>query len=251
MTMKTLFAVSLALLAGVFFSTSLMAAGNKNTDPVKAAIEKSLLKVRPDFAIDRVEKSGIDGLYEVYFVKGGMAYATADGSRLIDGKLYEVQDGKLVDSMEEKLKPMRAKELANVPKDQMIIFSPEGETKAYVNVFTDVDCGYCQKLHSHMAEFNKLGIEVRYLAFPRAGPDSISAKKLASAWCSDDRKDALTKLKLRQTIPVKTCDNPVAAEYALGEKLGVNGTPAMYTKDGSLIGGYLDPNQLVQVLGIH
>lgn len=242
--MKTRFIFLLTLVASLFFSASLWA-----EDP-KAAIEKSLLKARPDFAVDRVEKSAIDGLYEVYFVKGGMAYTTANGSHIIDGKMYQVEAGKLVDTIEEKLKPMRAKALASVPKSQMIIFSPEGETKAYVNVFTDVDCGYCQKLHSHIAEFNKMGIEVRYLAFPRAGPESVSAKKLSQAWCADDRKDALTKLKLRQAIPAKTCDNPVAAQFALGQKLGVNGTPAMYTKDGSLIGGYLSPDQMAQQLGL-
>jgi len=248
--MKTLFAASLALIAAMFFSTSLLADNNKNANATRAAIEKSLLSVRPDFAVDRVEKSAIDGLYEVYFVKGGMIYTTADGSHVMDGKMYQVEAGKFVDTLEAKLSPMRAKALAAVPKNQMIIFSPEGEARAYVNVFTDVDCGYCQKLHAHMAEFNKLGIEVRYLAFPRAGPDSVSAKKLSNAWCADDRRDALTKLKLRQAIPAKTCDSPVASQYALGEKLGVTGTPAMYTKDGNLIGGYLSPEQMVEQLGL-
>jgi len=249
--MNRLFISSFLLIINFAFVTSLWANDNKNSDPVKAAIEKALLTVRPDFAIDHIEKSDVAGLYEVYFTKGGMAYTTADGTHLIDGKLYKVEDGKLVDALDEKLKPIRARTLASIPKNQMIIFSPEGETKAFVNVFTDVDCGYCQKLHSHIVELNKLGIEVRYLAFPRAGPNSISARKLANAWCADDRKDALTKLKLRQNVPDKTCDNPVAAQYALGEKLGVNGTPAVYTKDGSLIGGYLDPDQMAQVLGIH
>jgi len=238
------------LITSLFFGVAAFA-GDKDTDPVKAAIEKSLLSIRPDFTVDHIEKSEVAGIYEVYFTKAPMIYVTADGLHLFDGKLYKLSEGKLIDSLDEKQKPQRVKALAAIPKDQMIIFSPEGEAKAYVNVFTDVDCGYCQKLHSHIAEINKLGIEVRYLAFPRAGPNSISAKKLANAWCADDRKDALTKLKLRQNIPDKTCDNPVAAEYALGEKLGVNGTPAVYDKNGTLIGGYLDPDQLAQVLGIH
>ena len=248
--MKSLFVFFLALVANVFSSTSILADDNKIPDPVKAAIEKSLLKARPDFAIDRIEKSDAAGLYEVYVVNGPMLYSTPSGSHVIDGKMYRVGDAQLVDVREEKLKPMRAKALANVPKDQMIIFSPENETRAYVNVFTDIDCGYCQKLHAHMAEFNKMGIEVRYLAFPRAGPNSVSAKKLSNAWCAEDPREALTKLKLRQSIPDKTCNSPVAGQYALGEKLGVNGTPAMYTKDGSLIGGYMEPSQLAQVLGL-
>lgn len=248
--MKRLFIACSFLATSMMLSASLWAADEKISDATKATIEKSLLKARPDFAIERIEKSDIPNLFEVYFTRGGMVYSTATGSHILDGKLYKVEDGKLVDAVEEKLKPMRAKVLSGLSKDQMIVFSPEGETKAFVDVFTDVDCGYCQKLHSHIAEINKLGIEVRYLAFPRAGPNSISAKKLANAWCADDRKDALTKLKLRQNVPDKTCDNPVAAQYVLGEKLGVSGTPAVYTKDGSLIGGYLDPSQMAQVLGI-
>jgi len=237
------------LIAPLFFGVTAFA-GDKDADSVKAVIEKTLLSVRPEFAIEHIEKSEVAGIYEVYFVKGGMVYTTADGSHLFE-KMYRLNEGKMVDALDEKQRPMRVKALAAIPKEQMIIFSPEGAAKAYVNVFTDVDCGYCQKLHSHIAEINKLGIEVRYLAFPRAGPNSISAKKLANAWCADDRKDALTKLKLRQNVPDKTCDNPVAAQYALGEKLGVNGTPAVYSQDGTLIGGYLDPDQMAQVLGIH
>ncbi len=101
-----------------------------------------------------------------------------------------------------------------------------------------------------MAEYNSLGIEIRYMAFPRAGVNSISAKKLVSAWCADDRNDAMSKLKNRQNIPDKNCENPVASQYALGQQLGVSGTPAVFKADGTLIGGYLTPQQMVQELGL-
>lgn len=220
------------------------------SDAVKETIQKNLQKVRADFVVKDVQKTDIPDIYEVYLNNGGVLYSTADGRYFIDGKILKIDRGDFVDVRDEKMKPQRAKLLGAVPEKDMIIFSPEGEKKAYVNVFTDVDCGYCQKLHSHVAELNALGIEVRYLAFPRAGPNSISAKKLSWAWCAEDSRDALTKLKARQKIPELSCDNPVASQYALGEKVGVTGTPAVYTKDGTLIGGYLAPDQMAALLGL-
>lgn len=224
-------------------------AGYANEE-AKEAIQKSLQKVRSDFVVREVQKTDIPDVYEVYLGNGSILYATADGRYFIDGKILKIDRGDFVDVRDEKLKPLRAKLLSVVPEKEMIVFSPAGEMKAYVNVFTDVDCGYCQKLHNHVAELNARGIEVRYLAFPRAGPNSISAKKLGWAWCAEDPREALTKLKARQKIAELTCENPVAAQYALGEKVGVTGTPAVYTKDGTLIGGYMAPDQMAALLGL-
>lgn len=219
-------------------------------EDVRDAIQKSIQKARPDFVVKEVQKTDIANIYEVYLGNGGILYATKDGRYFIEGKILKVDRGEFVDMRDEKMKPLRSRLLADVPAKEMIVFSPAGETKAVIDVFTDVDCGYCQKLHSHINEFNALGIEVRYLAFPRAGPNSISAKKLGWAWCAEDPRDALTKLKARQKIPEATCNNPVASQYALGEKVGVTGTPAVFTKDGSLVGGYLPPDQMAAALGL-
>lgn len=238
------------LLGLALFTSGALADTDKPSDSIKNVIQKSLQRARPDFVVQQIEKTDIAGLYAVYLSNGLILYSTANGAYIVEGNVYRVEDKQLVDVREEKMKPLRAKILAGVPKTEMIIFSPEGPTKSVIDVFTDVDCPYCQKLHNNMAEYNKRGIEVRYLAFPRAGPNSISAKKLASAWCADDPRDSITKLTQRQPIPEKTCENPVSAQYMLGEKIGVNGTPAVYAPDGSLIGGYLDPDQMAKALGI-
>ena len=129
----------------------------------------------------------------------------------------------------------------------MIIF-PASKPRHTLTVFTDIDCGYCRKLHSDIDKYNDEGITVRYLPFPRSGPDTPSYYKAVSVWCSDDRRAALTRAKAGQDVPNATCDNPVRASLALGHKLGVNGTPALILEDGHLLPGYVPPKKLAQVM---
>jgi len=140
--------------------------------------------------------------------------------------------------------------MASVDVHDMVVFPAGGERKAIINVFTDVDCGYCRKLHQEVPELNELGVEVRYLAYPRAGIGSRSYEKIVSAWCSDDRKGAITALKAGEEIPDSNCTNPVASQYELGHEVGVSGTPAIVLEDGRLLPGYMPADQLVQAIGI-
>ena len=142
--------------------------------------------------------------------------------------------------------------LAAIDKKDMVIFkATTGEPKAVINVFTDIDCGYCRKLHEEVPEMNRLGIEVRYLAYPRAGIGSASYDKLVSAWCSDNPQLALTLAKGGSDLPVRTCANAVAAEYQLGGAMGVTGTPSLVFEDGRMQAGYIPVAQLAVVLGLN
>jgi thiol:disulfide interchange protein DsbC len=113
-----------------------------------------------------------------------------------------------------------------------------------------VECGYCRKLHSEIAQLNKLGVRVRYMAYPRSGPGTDDWKKMESVWCAKDRKDAITRAK--QGEPVKAAANcgatPVGKQFELGEQLGVRGTPAVFTPAGDYIGGYLPPQEMLKQL---
>jgi thiol:disulfide interchange protein DsbC len=134
-----------------------------------------------------------------------------------------------------------------VPESQMLIFGPKNPQYT-ITVFTDIDCPYCRKLHSEMAELNRLGVRVRYMFFPRTGPNTESWKKAEVVWCSADRNEALTRAKAGAVLDMKkTCDaTPVAREYALGQSIGVRGTPAILTESGDYISGYMPPRELVQ-----
>lgn len=220
-------------------------------DVVKT-IEQAFKQVRPEWRIASVEATPLEGMYKVQISNGPHVYATAQGEFFITGDLYQVTGNGFVNLAEQQRESERAQQLAALNTDDMIVFSPKDQpAKASIMVFTDVDCYYCQKLHQEMADLNRLGIEVRYLAFPRAGIGSESYKKIASAWCAKDQQNAMTRLKNRQPIPINVCaDNPVANQYQLGQQVGVTGTPALVTADGRLMPGYMPAVQLARALGV-
>jgi thiol:disulfide interchange protein DsbC len=132
-------------------------------------------------------------------------------------------------------------------ESQMIVFPAKNE-KHKVTVFTDIDCPYCVKLHRDMKDYNSEGITMRYMAYPRAGIGSNSYKKIVNVWCSDDKAKAMTDAKEGNKIANKSCDNPVAQQYQLGQALGVQGTPAIFLEDGTSLPGYVPPKRLAEVL---
>ena len=210
----------------------------------------SLEALNPELEVVSVSESGIDGLVLVELTGGGLLYGTPDGRHLIDGSLYRLGDGGVVNLTEQRRAAQRRELLAGVDAEDMVVFAPEDPPKASVAVFTDVDCGYCRKLHMEIDEINALGIEVRYLAFPRAGPGSRSYEKIVSAWCAKDAQHAITELKMGRSIPDRSCANPVMAQYELGQAMGVTGTPAIVTEAGNLLPGYLTAADLAAALGL-
>jgi thiol:disulfide interchange protein DsbC len=208
---------------------------------VRALVVSKLQGARPS----DVSATPIPGLYEV--TMGGLiAYVSADGNFLVSGNIYDLDTE--VNLTAARRNDARAKALAGLREDQMIIFSPE-KPKMTVTVFTDVDCGYCQKFHSHITELNKAGVRVRYMLFPRTGPGTEAWDKAEAVWCSPDRKEALTRAKRGEPVKAKPCgDAVVKADFEMGADLGVEGTPAIFTQTGDYIGGYLTPEQLVQAV---
>jgi thiol:disulfide interchange protein DsbC len=207
----------------------------------------ALLKLLPAGSkIEDLKPAPIPGLYE--FTQGAeVSYLTADGKYFLDGNIYDMASRQnLTESVRTQL---RAKLLGTVPESQMVIFSPKNPLYT-ISVFTDIDCPYCRKLHSDMAELNKLGVRVRYLFFPRTGPNTESWRKAEVVWCSADRNDAFTRAKAGATLDMnKTCAaTPVAREYALGQSLGVRGTPTIITESGAFIDGYMPPHDLVKAI---
>jgi thiol:disulfide interchange protein DsbC len=189
--------------------------------------------------------SPIPGIYEL--LRGGdAAYVSADGKYAIIGDLYETGSNK--DLTENRRRDLRLKLLAAIPETQMVVFGPLN-AKHTITVFTDMDCAYCRKLHSQISDYNRLGIKVRYIAYPRSGPHTASWSKAEQVWCAADRKTALTEAKLGKTLPNKVCaDNPVAKEYALGEQFNLQGTPTLILGNGELVAGYLAPADLAEEL---
>lgn len=189
-----------------------------------------------------VTKTPIAGLFEAT-IDAEILYISEDGRYILMGDLRDAQNG---DNLtENKRNQQRVAILNSVDEKDMVVFAPTTETKAVLNVFTDVDCPYCSKFHNEVKDLNAAGIKVRYLAFPRAGQKSPTFKKMVSVWCAKDQQQAMTDAKAGKEIPEATCSNPVQAQFELGSKIGVNGTPALVLSTGELIPGYVPAAKLV------
>lgn len=210
------------------------------------AIRKTLKTIQPDLPIESIAESAMPGLFQIQLKGGQLLYASADGQFLLQGDLYQMQDGNAVNLTKKHASKEIARMLAKVPVSEMVVFAPKNP-KTHITVFTDTDCGYCQKLHAEVPELNRLGIEVRYMAFPRQGIDSHGYNTLVSVWCSKDPQEAMNLAKSRKEVPPATCDNPVAKQYELGQMIGVNGTPAIVLADGQLIPGYQPAPELAEL----
>ncbi len=229
------------------------AAEDVAVDPaVSQVIITQLQKGRPDLQFGAVQASPLPGIYQVDVAQGPTLYVTQDGSHFIAGDLFRIAPEGFVNVREQQREAIRVARLAEVPRAQQIVFPAVGTTKAFVTVFTDVDCGYCVKLHREVPRLNELGIEVRYMAYPRAGLESTSYDKIATAWCSKNPSEALTRMKNSEQVEIAVCkNNPVAAQFTLGNELGVRGTPALITEQGVLLPGYMPADQLAATLGVN
>jgi thiol:disulfide interchange protein DsbC len=232
--------VTACLLApALALSTALLAEPGKH-----AAIEESLKTVLPDLKVDKISPSPVEGVSEV--LMGPMVfYITNDGKYLFQGKLIDMKTR--TDLSEVRRKEIRIAAINKLGEDQMIVF-PAKESRHTITVFTDIDCGYCRKLHNEIDKFNDNGITVRYLLFPRSGVNSPSYDKAVSVWCEEDRRKALTEAKAGKVFPKADCTNPVQQELELGRLIGVKGTPAIILDDGELLPGYVPANKLAKVL---
>lgn len=227
------------------------AAGGGAVSPAaEQMVRKAIASLAAGVQVDSIEPAVIPGFYQV-IASGQMLYISADGKYMMHGEMFDLSRKKNVS--DDAWASFRKAELAKVPESQRIVFAPPNP-KYTITVFTDVNCGFCRALHKHVAEFNKEGIAVEYLAWPReglvttAGRPTPTYTEMVSVWCASDRKAAFTAAKDGKTPKAATCDNPVKDQFMLGQRLGVNGTPAIYGPDGRQLGGYVTPEQLLQAL---
>ncbi|MGA9572621.1 MAG: thioredoxin fold domain-containing protein [Lysobacterales bacterium] len=204
------------------------------------AVEAKIRSLVPNAQTIAISETPIEGILQVQ-INSDIVYVTANGQYLLQGQIMDIDTrANLTDQAKSGI---RLSLLQGLNADEQITFAPENP-KYDLLVFTDLDCGYCRKLHSQIKEYNDEGIAIHYMAFPRAGIGSDSYDKFVSVWCAADQQEALTLAKNgTDPLPMK-CPNPIADQYELGREVGVTGTPALVTTDGTLIPGYMPPEQL-------
>lgn len=235
------------------FAIGAWAAGNSAPANPEEVVRKAVEGFAAGVAVDSITPAPFPGFYQV-IASGQLVYVSADGKYMMSGDLIDVASGKSLNNAV--WAPFRKAELAKLPAADRIVFAPP-HPKYTVTVFTDVSCGYCRALHQRIADFNKEGIAVEYLAWPRDGvtgedgrPTAIY-KEMVSVWCAADRQAALTAAKEGKVPKQASCANPVKDEFDLGLKLGVTGTPTVLAEDGTMIGGYLTPEDMLEAVKKH
>ncbi len=228
----------LVLLLALLFS-GLVVAEDEMTN-----IKQTLKSLVPELEPDEIQPSAIKGLYEVVFGTR-VFYISADGRYFLQGNILDTTTKtSITDSKETSL---RSDLVKAIDDSSLIVFSPESP-KHTITVFTDIDCGYCRKLHREIKNYTDAGIAVRYAAYPRSGPDTPSYFKAVSVWCGEDQKALMTKAKGGEDFAQSKCKNPVDQHMEIAAKIGISGTPTILLEDGTLMPGYVPAERLLQAL---
>src|SRR5690554_6777645 len=201
---------------------------------VEDGISDRLSSAVPGLKILSVQESEAKGLSEVQSANGETIYTTSDGQYLLTGDLLKITDKGIANVTEEARAGQRQKTMESYGKDGLITFKASNE-KAVIDVFTDIDCPYCRKMHDEVPQLNEYGITVNYYGFPRSGPGTPSFRKYESVWCAEDQREAMDAAKGGKSVAQKTCDNPVEEQYRLGGQVGVTSTPAILLEDGNMV----------------
>tara|TARA_B100000035_G_scaffold270561_1_gene244929 strand:- start:91 stop:801 length:711 start_codon:yes stop_codon:yes gene_type:complete len=210
--------------------------------------EKITTILPPGTNIESIEVSEFPGIYKVYFGDIQPLYVSENGNFFIYGDMFNVNANGIINLTEKDILDKRKVLMQDINNDELIKFEAKNELFA-VTVFTDVDCGYCRKLHDEIATYNEAGITINYAAFPRSGIGTETFSKMVGAWCSNNPKDSITKLKNGKKLKLSFCDSqPVAKHYAIGNKIGVTGTPAIVSSKGELLPGYHSAEDLLSKL---
>ena len=239
--------VAASLLAGAA-NAQTSVAGPVSAQPApatKADPRADIVKKIDGLKLEDVRMTPINGIYEI--TRGSeISYTTSDGRYVILGDMVDIDNDQNLS--ENRRRTIRQRLIDTVPEAEMLVFGPKNP-KYTITVFTDIDCGYCRRLHSQIAEYNRLGIRVRYLFYPRSGPDTDSWHKAESVWCASNRNDSLTRAKNGEDIKSPKCPTDIVKrDYELGHKLGIEGTPAIFLASGEMLPGYAPPTQLLQYL---
>jgi len=195
-----------------------------------------------------IVKAPAKNVYQIGFDTGGFAYAYVEGDFVLLGDLYNVEEQ--LNLAQKATNDAMVAAIDSVPTSKMIVYGPK-DAKRHITVFTDIDCGFCRKLHNEVPLLTEAGVQVRYMAYPRAGIPSGSYDKYQSVWCNDDKNQALTDAKAGKSVPSATCDNPITETFAIGKKVGVRGTPTIVFDNGTVNPGYAPASDLIEQLGLN
>ena len=211
-------------------------------------IERNIQKILPSgFEINFIEQSEVPNFYVVNVLNNQILYVSYDYKFVFAGDLIGIQDEGIV-SINDKYKTKFTQKLISTIKPGESIDFISEKVRYRIKVFTDVSCAYCRLFHSEIEEYLEKGITIQYLGFPRDGLEGKVFNNMQSAWCSNNKKQSLTKLKLGEEIKKELCQNPIREHFRIGSLIGITGTPTIVLDDGRKFSGYIPADQLIKLI---
>jgi thiol:disulfide interchange protein DsbC len=225
----------------MFFAASLIWAQ-------QPSVLENLKKILPQgLNINFYEESEIENFYVVNVANNQILYVSNDFKYVFAGDVISLDNG-APSSLNELYQAKLVKQVMSLLEDTRTInFTAENE-KHLIKVFTDISCGYCRLLHSQIDDYLALGISIEYYGFPRDGLQTQVFEDMQSAWCSDEPKLSITKLKAGDDVEEKTCQNPIQMHYEYGQLLGITGTPSIFLSNGQKLSGYIPASELIKII---
>ncbi len=117
-----------------------------------------------------------------------------------------------------------------------------------VQMFTDISCGWCAKVHQNLDSYTRQGITLEFILFPRNGLNTEVARQMATIAASDSPIDLLQAAFNGSYIPATQLNHTLIEHYNAGVGIGVTGTPAMFV-NGYPIDGFLPADKIVASFG--
>jgi len=238
---KLVWLLMLTLVFG-YHTVSLGANESEQISQVREILKTNL----PDIPVDHLASTAVPGIFEV-ISEGRVYYVDSTVSFLFDGNLVDLKGRKNL--TETSMVAQNLRYIDAIGENNMLIYkNTDTEPSRHISVFTDLDCPYCQRLHSELDILLEAGIAIRYLLYPREGLNTQAHKNLESVWCASDQHAALTAAKLGELPSSESCENPIEQHVVLARQLRLSATPMIYLDDGQRINGYLDAQTLLEVI---
>ena len=178
---------------------------------------------------DQVFK-GRGGLYEV-LVGGQIYYVDSDVSFVLAGRMFDPRTRE--DLTQKRLDVALKVDFKSLPLDRAVK-TVRGDGSRVMVTFEDPNCGYCKRLWQSMAELKNVTIYT--FLYPILSPDSMEKSK--AIWCSKDRAVSWEEHMVQNKAPAAAdCKNPLEQNVALGQQLGISGTPTIIFADGTRSAG--------------
>ncbi len=237
--------VSFIIILFFFILANSKAIATEINDPNIKFLEEKLKDIIPSYKFDKIKKSPIENIYEIVY-GGEIIYITNDAKFIFESgnlqKIIKDDDVYFFKNItEESAAEGRKNLLDSIPDSKLFVYG--NNDKKYINIVTDIDCPYCRKFHKDISIYNDNGIKVRYLVY---AIKTSAKKRVISAWCSNDKNNAFTLLKEEKKIKKRYCDNPIEEHQKIISSIGISSTPSMFLSDGTLIQGYMTPDEVIE-----